>query len=147
MDIVKSSLALAMVSAVALVACQHEQATSPVYTGSATPTYEPPSGLTSMQGAPGDAILADGLATARCDHELQCQHLGAGQAFGGLSDCVPQLRAAMKAELERYGCIGLSSSGTSGCMSAITAEPCEASPNDLAHLGQCDRASVCTTAP
>ena len=146
------SLALAMASAVALVGCQHDRAAANA-PGSTTPST---SGVTSMQGNPaspapadvpyagGEGTAADRLATARCDHEEHCDHVGAGMPFATLYDCVTRVRAGMRSELDSFGCRGtLASAGVNQCMSTIIEESCQQPRSDLAHLSQCQSTAVC----
>jgi hypothetical protein len=155
MKTLRLSLALALASAVALVACQHERAAANVPPSSATPSTP---GVTSMQSSESAAsaadfpyagdeeTAADRLATARCDHEEHCEHVGTGLAFATLYECVSRVRASLTAELEDFGCHGtLASAGVEQCMSTIIGESCQQPSNDLAHLSQCRSAAVCAT--
>lgn len=156
MNSMKLSLALAFAGAAALVACAHEQPAVNTASSSMPATTQQGYGVTSMQpsATPGvaepvyagdEATVAERLATARCDHEEHCGHVGAGRAFATLFDCVAQVRSGMTAELAGYGCPGaLASAGVNQCMSTLTVESCQQSLNDLAHLAQCRSTAVCT---
>jgi len=150
-------LALAAPLTLAVVACAHEQPAVSSTASSTTPASMQP-GVTSMQSngtttgnadvryPEDEASLAGRLATARCDQREHCNEVGTGQRFTTLYDCVAQVRTGISSELGRDGCHGvLSSTGVNDCMSAIVADPCNETSDDLGHLQQCRGAAVCMT--
>jgi hypothetical protein len=130
------SLTLAMFGCI--LACDH-----PATHDSTPDVRSPPSGVTNVQ-ARGNGEMVDALASARCDREVGCKNVGAGQKYASRDVCLDQMRGSIGNDLNPQNCpLGLDRSHFDACLAAVRAEQCDRPLDTLARVQECRTSDMC----
>lgn len=128
----RMAIALPAVAAALLTfaACQDERAPSITSTTSA--------GMVTTDNA------VSHLAARRCDHEIDCQNVGAGKRYDDRGGCEREIAHALQAELAPSKCIwGVREEMLDRCMAGIRGHSCAISIESLESVASCKRATLC----
>jgi hypothetical protein len=129
--------------AAAVVACAEGSTSSQPKGPTPVAGSEPPAGVTEAQNEV-DRRVADQIASARCDHEEKCEHVGTGRKYATRDVCQTQLRSDTMGDLNAQKCPrGLDKDAVDRCVSAIRQESCSLSIDMLARIADCRSGATC----
>jgi Family of unknown function (DUF6184) len=129
--------------ATAVVACAEPSTSSQPKGPTPVAGSEPPAGVTEAQNEV-DRHVADKIASARCDHEDKCEHVGTGRKFATRDVCQTQLRSDTMGDLNAQKCPrGLDKEAIDRCVAAINQESCSISIDMLARVADCRSGAIC----
>ena len=116
-----------------VVGCSHEN------TNAQPPNYQ---GAPSVQPASNDAI--ERIANTACDHEHQCNNIGANQHYASRDACLNDMRAQQQDNLRAENCPnGIDSNQLDKCVIDIRAEHCGSPLEALSRYESCRTGNLC----
>ena len=96
--------------------------------------------VTTTTGA--DAVAK--IATARCDREVRCKHVGAKEKYKSRTDCTADMKKDKMDDLNSEACPGgISSSELAKCLQSIKDEDCGNPLDAIGRLNACRSGNLC----
>lgn len=100
-----------------------------------------PRDLTSRT-MPASAVAS--IATARCDRELRCKHIGPKEKFPTRGDCLADVQADKREDLNIDTCpAGIKEKELNQCVQSIRDEECGHSLHAITRLNACRTGNLC----
>jgi hypothetical protein len=126
-----------------------EQAYDPP--GPELPRGVQPLGARAIGGGPRDVGGGTSSATAllsmvmaRCDREVRCEHIGAGETYGTRRDCLADRSHEERIDLSNDTCPdGISAKGLDSCLQSIREENCNHPLEAVRRLNACRAGNLC----
>jgi hypothetical protein len=138
-----TTIALAFFATSAVLACAEQTRTSTPTARTPVAGSEPPVGVVEAQNE-ADRRVVDRIATARCDHEEQCDRVGQGKKYATRDVCQTQLHSDTMKDLNAQSCPkGIDQSAVDHCLGAIQAQPCSSLLGTLTQMTDCRVGSMC----
>lgn len=106
-------------------------------------------GETSTTTTTGADVMANDtavlqLTNARCDREVACNDVGAGQKFADRDACMRELKYQAEASIRADACPnGVLTRNVSKCIESIRNERCGTSIDTLDRVSSCRRSELC----